>query len=82
MSKVLHKFLISSSELLRPLQLKETTFNSIPVLFNLFVLAEPLKHFHVCHGTPINKKLKKHELHVKKENILLLETSTNKQFST
>ena len=53
--------------------------NSSTVLFNLFVLTKPLKHFHVCHGTPINKKLKKHELHVKKENILLLETLTNKQ---
>ena len=49
------------------------------VLFNLFAFAEPLKHFHVCHGTPINKKLKKHELHVKKETILSSETSTNKQ---
>ena len=49
------------------------------VLFNLFVIAEPLKHFHVYHGTPINKKLKKHELHVKKANVLLLDTSTNKQ---
>ena len=29
MSKVLHKVLISSSELVRPLQLKKTTFNSI-----------------------------------------------------
>ena len=37
------------------------------VLFNLFVIAEPLKHFHVCHGTAINKKLNKHELHVKKQ---------------
>ena len=51
------------------------------LLFNLFVISEPLKHFHVCHGTPINKKLKKHELHVKKENILLLDTLTNKQLS-
>ena len=53
--------------------------SSISVLFNIFVIAEPLKHFHIFHGTPINKKLKKHELHVKKANILLLETSTNKQ---
>ena len=51
----------------------------ITVLFNLFIIAEPLKHFHVCHGTPINKKLKKHELHVKKANVLLLDTSTNNQ---
>ena len=49
------------------------------VFFNLFVIAEPLKHFYVCHGTAINKKLNKHELHVKKANVLLLDTSTNKQ---
>ena len=27
------------------------------VLFNLFVIAEPLMYFRVCHGTPTNKKL-------------------------
>jgi len=25
------------------------------VLFNLFVIVEPLIYFRVCHGTPINK---------------------------
>ena len=42
------------------------------VLFNLFVIAEPLKHFHVCHGTLINKKLKKHKLHVKKSKCFII----------
>ena len=28
------------------------------VLFNLFVIMEPLIHFRVCHGIPINKNLK------------------------
>jgi len=28
------------------------------VLFNLFVIVEPLMYFRVCHGTPINKNLK------------------------
>ena len=28
------------------------------VLFNLFVIAEPLMCFRVCHGTPTNKNLK------------------------
>jgi len=27
------------------------------VLFNLFVVVEPLIYFRVCHGTPINKNL-------------------------
>ena len=27
------------------------------VLFNLFVIAEPLMYFRVCHGTPTNKTL-------------------------
>ena len=27
------------------------------VLFNLFVIAEPLMYFRVCHGTPTNKNL-------------------------
>ena len=45
---------------------------SRPVLFNLFVIAEPLKHFRVCHGTPINKKLKKHELHVIKSKCFII----------
>jgi len=28
------------------------------VLFNLFVIVEPLIYFCVCHGTPISKNLK------------------------
>jgi len=28
------------------------------VLFNLFVIVEPLIYFRVCHGTPVNKTLK------------------------
>jgi len=31
---------------------------SRPVLFNLFVILEPLIYFCVCHGTPINKNFK------------------------
>ena len=42
------------------------------VLFNLFLVAEPLKHFYVCHGTPINKKLKNHKLHVKKSKCFII----------
>ena len=50
---------------------------SEPVLFNLFLIVEPLIYFRVCHRT-LNK-LKKHELLVRKSNISLLDTSTNKQ---
>ena len=66
-------------DVLRSLASIDALGPSRSVLFNFFVIAEPLKHFHVCHGIPINKKLKKHELHVKKANVLLLDTSTNKQ---
>jgi len=45
------------------------------VLFNLFVIVEPLIDFRVCHGTPI-KKCKKHKLLVRKLNFSLLDTST------
>jgi len=48
------------------------------VLFNLFVIVEPLTYLRVCHGIPINKNLKK-EVLVKKSNILLVNTSTNEQ---
>jgi len=46
------------------------------VLFNLFVIVEPLIYLRVCHGSPINKKNK---LLVRKSNISLIDTSTNKQ---
>ena len=36
------------------------------VLFNLFVIAKPLKHFHACNGTPTNKKLKNTRVTCKK----------------
>jgi len=48
------------------------------VLFNLFVIVEPVIYFRVCSGTPIKKK-KKHELLVRKSNISQSDTSTNKQ---
>jgi len=34
-----------------------STYSKI-VLFNLFVIVEPLIYFPVCHGTPINQNLK------------------------
>ena len=34
-----------------------TRFECRIVLFNLFVIAEPLMYFRVCHGTPTNKNL-------------------------
>ena len=48
------------------------------VLFNLFVIAEPLIYFPVCHGVPLTK-LKKQELLVRKSNMSLFDTSTNEQ---
>jgi len=52
---------------------------SISVLFNLFVIVEPLIYFCVCNRTPHKQKFKKHELFVRKSNISLLGTSTNQQ---
>jgi len=49
------------------------------VLFKLFAFAEPLMYFRVCHGTPLTKIEKTHELLIRKSNISLLDTSTSKQ---
>jgi len=43
--KICAKILCTPKNLLAP----------TPVLFNLFVIVEPLIYFRVCHGTPIKK---------------------------
>jgi len=50
------------------------------VLFNLFIIAEPLIHFPVCRGTPLTK-IEKTRIAalVRKSSMSLLDTSTNEQ---
>jgi len=46
------------------------------VLFNFFVIVEPLIYFRICDGTPLTN-FEEDELRVRKSNISLLHTSTN-----
>jgi len=48
------------------------------VLFNLFVIEEPLIYFGVCHGTPLTK-IWKTRITCMKPSISLLDNSTNEQ---
>ena len=56
------------------------------VLFNLFVIAEPLMYFRVCHGTPTNKNLEitnclqENQIFRSYNSKKYLNTSTNRQF--